>query len=108
MRVATLTVEVTAAGDRSTITLVGELDLDSVDRLRPVAEEQLSSGAYASVSLDMAGLTFVDSSGLALLVELRRLASEAGVRLEIVNLRPGPRRVVMIAGLTETLGLPPP
>jgi anti-anti-sigma factor len=56
----------------------------------------------------MAGLTFIDSSGLALLVELRRLASEAGVRLEIVNLRPGPRRVVMIAGLTETLGLPPP
>jgi anti-anti-sigma factor len=56
----------------------------------------------------MAGLTFIDSSGLALLVELRRLASEAGVRLEIVKLRPGPRRVVMIAGLTETLGLPPP
>jgi anti-anti-sigma factor len=104
MRVAVLRVDVSTGGGQTVLALAGELDLDSVDELRHPAEAALSGGA---VILDMAELTFIDSSGLALLVELRRLASDAGVPLQIVNLRPGPRRVVSIAGLTETLGLEP-
>jgi anti-sigma B factor antagonist len=105
--VAGLSVEVTAAGDRSLVRVVGELDLDSAAILRRPVEAELSAEPTHAVTLDLAELTFVDSSGLALLVELRRLASGAGVQLDIVNVRPGPQRVISIAGLAETLGVPP-
>lgn len=104
---AGLSVEVTAAGDRSLVRVVGELDLDSAAILRRPVEAELSAEPAHTVTLDLAELTFVDSSGLALLVELRRLASGAGVQLDIVNVRPGPQRVISIAGLAETLGVPP-
>jgi anti-anti-sigma factor len=107
IRVAGLSVDATAAGDRSRFRVVGELDLDSAAILRRPVEAELTAGQVRAVTLDLAELTFVDSSGLALLVELRRLASGAGIQLDIVNVRPGPTRVISIAGLAETLGVPP-
>jgi anti-anti-sigma factor len=105
--VAGLNVDVTAAGERLLFRVVGELDLDSAVILRRPVEAELAAAQVRAVTLDLAELTFVDSSGLALLVELRRLASGAGVQLDIVNVRPGPRRVISIAGLADTLGVPP-
>lgn len=93
---------------RSVLTVAGELDLDSVGALREPAEAELASGRVSAVALELADMTFIDSSGLALLVELRRLAGDAGVQFELVNLRPGPRRVIAIAGLSGTLGLSAP
>lgn len=104
---ATLGVRFDNDGVRAVLLVEGELDLDTVAQLREPAEAQLASGTAKALKLDLAGMTFIDSSGLALLVELRRLSSNAGVQLEIGNLRSGPRRVIAIAGLTETLGLPP-
>ena len=108
MRVATLTVRSSRDDGRTVLAVDGELDLDTVAELREPAEAELASGHAKALALDLAGMTFIDSSGLALLVELRRLSSDAGVRFEIGNLRSGPRRVIAIAGLTETLGVPPP
>jgi anti-anti-sigma factor len=107
MRVAVLNVDVSSDDGRALIRLAGELDLDSVAALRAPAEAELAAGRVPAITLDLAELTFVDSSGLALLVELRRLAGAAGVQLDIVNVRRGPRRVISIAGLAETLGVPP-
>jgi anti-anti-sigma factor len=53
----------------------------------------------------MAGLSFIDSSGLGLLIDLRRSAMGAGVAFEIRHVPPGPARVIAIAGLTETFGI---
>lgn len=104
---ALLHVQVEMGADRAVLSLAGELDLDSVDELRAPTEDAVRNGPGVVV-LDMSELSFIDSSGLALLVELRRMASEAGGELSIVNLPAALRRVVTIAGLTETLGLPPP
>ena len=108
MRVATLTVRSRAEDGRLVLSVDGELDLDTVSQLREPAEAALAAGELQAVELDLADMTFIDSSGLALLVELRRLGGNAGVPVQIANLRSGPRRVIAIAGLTETLGLSPP
>jgi anti-anti-sigma factor len=108
MRVATLTIRSSTDRGRTVLSVEGELDLDTVTQLREPAEAALASGQGQALSLDLAEMTFIDSSGLALLVELRRLCNAAGVQFEISNVRSGPRRVIAIAGLTETLGLPPP
>jgi anti-anti-sigma factor len=108
MRVAPLTVRSSTDRGRTVLTVEGELDLDTVGQLREPAEAELGTGRAQAVVLDLADMTFIDSSGLALLVELCRLGGDAGVQVEIRNVRSGPRRVIAIAGLTSTLGLPPP
>lgn len=101
-----LSVHLTVDGDRSVLALTGELDIDSIGELRRQAEAQLEGGQCRSLTMDMGGVTFIDSSGLGLLIELRRLALAADVSFEMVNVPSGPARVIAIAGLAETFGLP--
>jgi anti-anti-sigma factor len=108
MAVTELTAQFTGDGDRSVLALSGELDIDSVGELREQAQTHLSSGQYRVLTLDLSGLTFLDSSGLGLLLEVRRMAMSSNVAFEMVNVPPGPARVIAIAGLTETFGLPAP
>lgn len=103
-----LTVESTDEDDRSVLTLTGELDIDSVGELRAQAQRRLTGGGCRALTLDLAGLTFIDSSGLGLLLEIRRMAMTSEVGFTIVNVAAGPARVIAIAGLTETFGLPAP
>ena len=88
------------------LVLTGDLDLAAVDDLHEGAQVQLASGCR-HLTLDLAGVTFLDSSGLGALVELRNTARRSGVSLDIVNVAPGPARIITIAGLAETFDLPP-
>jgi anti-sigma B factor antagonist len=106
--VTELTVEFADDGDRSVLTLTGELDIDSVNDVRVQVQDRLADGQRRALTVDLAGLTFIDSSGLGLLLELRRLALAAEVAFELVNVPSGPARVIAIAGLTQTFGLPDP
>lgn len=105
---AALTIRSSTNDGRTVLTVEGELDLDTVGKLRELAEAALASGSVQTLALDLAEMIFIDSSGLSLLVELRRLSGNAGAQFEISNVRSGPRRVIGIAGLAETLGLSSP
>ena len=51
--------------------------------------------------IDFAGLTFVDSSGVRVLVNARAKLQTENRTLRIENIRPGQRRVFEILGLLE-------
>jgi anti-sigma B factor antagonist len=62
----------------------GEIDLSSVDRLRGEAERAID-GESARLVIDLSECEFIDSSVLALFVELRkRLNSSARARFAVV------------------------
>ena len=103
-----LTVEITDDGGQSVLALSGELDIDSVGQVRIKVQERLADEPPEVLVVDLAGLTFIDSSGLGLLIEIRRLALSADIRFEMTTVPSGPARVIAIAGLTETFGLPAP
>jgi anti-sigma B factor antagonist len=106
--VTELTVEITDNGGQSVLALSGELDIDSVGKVRDKVQERLADDPPQSLSVDLADLTFIDSSGLGLLIEIRRLALASNVTFGMTNVPSGPARVIAIAGLTETFGLPAP
>lgn len=105
--VTSLSVSARNDSGRSVLALSGELDLAAVPRLREEAEGRITSGC-AALSLDLGGVTFLDSSGLGVLVELRTRARSSGVEFELVNVPSGPARIIAISGLAETLGLVTP
>lgn len=79
----------------------GELDIATVPSLRACVED--AAAAAGAVLVDMSELTFIDSMGIGLLVDLHRNAARDGWSLAFV---PGPRQVqrpIQILGLEERL-----
>lgn len=76
-------IEVVTYSETSVVAVFGELDLATTPRLR----EKLEEGQGLSLVLDLCGCTFMDSSGLALIVEH---ASEARGAFAVACLPDGP------------------
>jgi anti-sigma B factor antagonist len=90
--------EVGHEGDELIFEVGGELDLSSVGPLEAALSDALSR-APARVVFQVRELTFMDSSGIALLVATAQ-------RVDHVELRyasPMIRRVIELAGLSSTL-----
>lgn len=81
------------------LALGGELDVFTAPRLRTVLEDEVGSDGEALV-LDLRGLDFLDSSGLAVILgEHERREKDAGARVELLIRTDGP-----VGALFETIG----
>ena len=95
-----LRIEVANTTSPTTVVLTGELDIATAPRLRE-ALIAVSNHGETNVIVDMANVTFMDSTGLAALVgPLKRFRSMNG---QIVLRSPGRgvRKVLEISGLTR-------
>ena len=86
------------------LTVSGELDASGAERLLSRLDRLLDQG-HRHVVLDLAGVTFCDSSGVSALVRSHARASAAAGRLRIADASPQVARVLQIAGLTRMFGL---
>jgi anti-sigma B factor antagonist len=105
--VGSLTVRRRREDDRSVLALDGELDIATVPVLREAALSELDSTETRTLVLDLAALTFLDSTGLGCWIELRNRAEESGRTLELADVPAGAERTVRIAGLAPLFGLEP-
>jgi anti-sigma B factor antagonist len=97
------TAAVTLDDDGSPVfSLAGELDLASVESVRAVLLPSLDPPP-PRVTIDLAQLSFTDSSGIALLVEIANRVDQ----VDIVHVAPIVRRVLEATGLLEHFGLAP-
>lgn len=86
------------------VLLEGELDIATTPRAEADLR-RLEGEGVSVIVLDLRGLTFMDSTGLRLLVAADARARESGRRLAIVR-GPGPvHRVLEITGLHTRLDL---
>jgi anti-sigma B factor antagonist len=83
----------------SVVTVFGELDIATADDLRPVLEEALDSPG--DVEMDLRGVTFVDSSGIAVLVWAAWRLRHQDRLLRLRGARPRIRNIFDLAGLTD-------
>jgi anti-sigma B factor antagonist len=104
-RVADLSVQVEWHGGRAVLSVAGELDLATAPDLRSEATVLLGAPDCGGLDLDLAALTFLDSSGIGALLEIRAAAQSRSVDVRVVDVAPGPARILQIAGLSETFGL---
>ena len=94
-------------GETSWVRPVGELDLDTA----PLLDQELAAARAAGAArlvLDLRALTFMDSTGLRLVIRWDTDAREQGFSFAIV---PGPevvQRVFRLTGMDEHLPVAPP
>ena len=99
-----------ADGDRGlevgvSVALQGDLTFETADRWHEVARSALDAQP-SKVTVDLRDVTFLDSSGMYVLVQLRRHASELGVAMEVVNVPRNVHLALRTADLLEYLGVP--
>ena len=95
-------INVRADTDALVVAVAGELDMETAAELRPCLETALEAGD-GHVVVDLGDVTFIDSSGIALLVAVRRAAIDGGRRLELLNIGPRALAVFELTGVTDTL-----
>jgi anti-anti-sigma factor len=96
-------VDVSEESGNLVLRLCGELDMASRDVIEPVVMAAIATAD--SVTLDLAELTFCDSSGLAMLIAASQKIEAAGTTLRVCNMQPAVRRVFDIAALGELIPL---
>jgi anti-sigma B factor antagonist len=83
------------------ISVRGELDIATADQAYTYISEVIDSW-QAPVSVDLAGLTFCDASGLGALARIARHARQAGRQLRLISARPSLLKIMRITGLDRT------
>lgn len=97
-------IDVTQTDGAAVVHVTGELDLATAPRLR---EEfvRLMDGGVRTVTVDMAQLAFIDSTGLAVLVSALKRLREYGGDLALQSPNPGAMKVFEITGLTKVFAI---
>lgn len=81
-------------------TLAGEIDASSVSLLAAALSDLPD---VSQIVVDFAGVTFMDSSGLRVLLDAATQASGAGKSFAIAHPQAAIKRVVEVSGLSEHL-----
>jgi anti-anti-sigma factor len=87
-------------GSSIRLTLSGELDVAVADAAAIRLKQQLT-GADRAVVVDLGQVTFMDSSGLRLLLDLRQTTFGSGIRLYLARLSLPVQRLLDVAGLSH-------
>ena len=92
-------IEVHTIGNHDVVTVSGEVDIASAPSLRETLLSVLADGTHELV-IDLDQVTFLDSTGIGVLVAAFRRASAEGGSMSLVCNSPRSMRVLEITGLT--------
>ena len=89
------------SGEPVVVTVRGEVDLATAPELESCVSRAFD-GAPSAVILDLAALTFIDSSGLRVLVTLAGDGATRGSSIALRNVPSHAQRVLDLTGLADT------
>jgi anti-sigma B factor antagonist len=84
------------------ISIEGELDLSNAARLREAMFSAFDADGDGAIWVDFASCTFIDSTGLRVIIEGARRAGEDSKRLGILNLNEQPRRLFELTSVDRS------
>ena len=96
---------VTCTGEGRTLTaeIRGEVDHHRAKEIIRELEQAVETALPRELTLDLGGVTFMDSSGIAVLLRADRQAGELGAVLRVVHVPPQAGKVLRAAGLERLM-----
>ena len=89
--------------EKLVLRISGEIDHHGAKNAISEINEKIESIMPRECTLDLSGVTFMDSSGIAVILIAHRRISEIGGRLVIKNIPPQARRVLKASGIGKTV-----
>jgi len=94
-----MAVQTRGVRDNLVIDVQGQVDLHSSPRMRSAILEGINRKDVAQVAVNLSGVNYIDSSGVATLVEALQLARSRNRRFVLFGLRQETREVLELARL---------
>ncbi|MCU1487452.1 MAG: Anti-sigma factor antagonist RsbV [Actinomycetia bacterium] len=95
-----IAIEGAVTGGLAAVAVRGELDIRSAPDLRAWLAKALDDGV-ARIVIDLAGVEFMDSSGLGVLVGAHKRLARVGGRLSVVGVSTAVARLLSVTGLAR-------
>ena len=92
-------VRTTTKGRALTVSLFGELDHHAARETTTAIERALDAALPSALAVDFGGVTFMDSSGIAVAMRATRRMAALGGRSSLINVPPQAKRVFDAAGI---------
>lgn len=86
-------------GDKLVAEISCEIDHHTAKEIRQIIDEKLVNKEFKILILDFSGVSFMDSSGIGLILGRAAKAEEVGATVEVVGLSSGLRRLVRMSGM---------
>ncbi|MGX6600684.1 STAS domain-containing protein [Micromonosporaceae bacterium Da 78-11] len=104
-RAPTMSFDCTIHQHDDTITVIpeGDISLETIATMREVLRQVVESREGGHIDVDMSEVTFLDSSGIGMLVAAKRAAAAKGTALMLTEPGPMIRMVLEISNLHEFL-----
>ncbi len=84
-----------------TLVLSGEADLAVVDDIVELGSVGLYEALIGTLNLDLAAVTFIDSTTISGLIRLQNLAADLDKKMTLANVPPKIERVLKLVGLAD-------
>ena len=94
-----MSVEIKVKGETVTACLQGEIDHHSAGEMRREIDRAVDLNMPASLTLDFSGVTFMDSSGIGLVMGRYRNLAKTGAQLRVMGTSPQIYKMMKLAGI---------
>lgn len=96
--------EISSEKDQVRVSIEGEVDLHVAPELRAILRKAASTQP-AQLTIDLFGVSFIDSSGIATIVEALKNVRKWSGKVVVTNCQEAVKDTFEIAGLTDLLGI---
>lgn len=90
-------------GDKLLVGLDGELDHFCAQSIRRELDSQIADPAIRQLILDFSGLTFMDSSGIGVILGRYRILRERGGSVAVIHMNEHVSRIFAMSGMNKVI-----
>ncbi len=102
-----MSVHCTTENRMLTISVSGEVDHHRARELMNYLDRQIATTSPLQLTIDLSDVTFMDSSGIAILLRAHRRVGQLGGKMSVQNVPLQPAKVLLAAGLDRVLTFQP-
>jgi stage II sporulation protein AA (anti-sigma F factor antagonist) len=86
-----------------TVRVEGELDMHVADEFRQVVDDAIDSYGVKNLILNLQGVSFIDSSGLGVILGRYKRINHAGGRILATDVQPQVAKIFELSGLLKIM-----
>jgi len=93
--------EILCNNKQLTVRLEGEIDHNTVSVARNKIDSEISRTGAVTVAFDFSSVTFMDSSGIGLILGRYKKVANLGGRIIVYGMSPGIERIMRMSGIDK-------
>ena len=100
-----MNVTIEKCGDELIAALAGEIDHHNSKQIREAIDAELERGGYKLLTFDLESVSFMDSSGIGLLLGRYKMVQYLGGRVSAVNVTDNIVRMIKMSGIDKFISV---